>query len=95
MNFYVYILTNYTNTVLYIGVTNHLIRRVYEHKQKFVSSFTSKYKINKLVYYEIFDDIKTAIEREKKLKNLVRRKKIDLISKMNSKWQDLYYEIIK
>ena len=88
-------MSNKSNTVLYIGITNNLIKRTYEHKQKFVSSFTSKYKINKLVYYEVFDDIKNAIEREKKLKNLVRRKKIDLINEMNPHWQDLYYEIIK
>lgn len=68
-DYYVYILTNKTNKVLYIGVTNDLLRRVNEHKQKIVRGFTSKYNVNKLVYYEYTDDIWSALEREKQLKN--------------------------
>jgi len=92
--FYVYILTNKTNTVLYIGVTNNLIRRTFEHKNKLVDGFTKKYNITKLVYFEIFEDPKTAIKREKTLKNLVRRKKDKLITEKNPQWEDLYEEIL-
>ncbi len=92
--YYVYIATNKTNTVLYIGVTNNLIRRVFEHKHKMVSSFTSKYNITKLVYYEVFNDINEAIKREKQLKGGSRKKKMDLIKKMNPTLKDLYEEII-
>jgi putative endonuclease len=67
--FYVYIITNKWNRVLYVGVTNDLIRRIYEHKEKLVDSFSNKYNLNKLVYYEIFDDPENAIRREKRLSN--------------------------
>jgi len=87
-------MTNFTNTVLYVGITNNLIRRVYEHKEKFVDGFTKKYNVTKLVYYEIFESSREAINREKAIKNLVRRKKIALIVKMNSHWKDLYGEIV-
>ena len=87
-------MTNFTNTVLYVGITNNLIRRVYEHKEKFVDGFTKKYNVTKLVYYEIFESSREAINREKAIKNLVRRKKIALIEKMNSHWKDLYGEIV-
>ena len=90
---YIYILTNKNNTVLYTGVTSDLKRRVYEHKQKFVKSFTSKYNIDKLVYYEAFDDIYNAITREKQIKAGSRQKKIDLINRRNEKWADLYEKI--
>ena len=93
--FYVYIATNYNNTVLYIGITNNLIRRMYEHKNKSVSSFTSKYNIFKLVYYEIYDDPETAIRREKQLKAGSRAKKLKLIKSQNPKFKDLYEEIIR
>ena len=86
---YIYIMTNFRNTTLYIGVTNNLIRRVYEHKNKMIDGFTKRYNLNKLAYYEIFNDIKTAIEREKQLKNFSRQKKIDLIKLMNPDWKDL------
>lgn len=91
---FVYILTNAHNTTLYIGVTNNLLRRTFEHKEKFNSGFTKKYNLTKLVYYEIFSDIDNAILREKKLKGGSRQSKIDLINKFNPEWQDLYEKII-
>lgn len=92
--YYVYIATNKINTVLYTGVTNNLIRRMYEHKNKFISGFSSKYNICKLIYYEIFNDINEAIKREKQIKAGSRKKKIELIKKINSEFKDLYHEII-
>lgn len=92
-NFYVYILTNKHNTVLYTGVTNDLKRRVYEHKMKLNKGFTKRYNINKLVYFEHFTRIKHAIEREKQIKAGPRKKKIQLIESMNEEWRDLYEEI--
>lgn len=86
----VYILSNKSNTVLYTGITNNLKRRVFEHKQKKVEGFTKKYNVNKLVYFEVYNDPKTAIEREKQIKNLLRKKKELLINKNNSDWFDLY-----
>ena len=91
--YYVYIMTNKRNTVLYIGVTNDLRRRVYEHKEKLVDGFTKKYNITKLVYYEIFLDPENAIMREKHLKAGSRQKKIDLINQMNKEWRDLYEQL--
>jgi len=91
--YYVYIMTNRKNTVLYIGVTNNLIRRIYEHKEKLVDGFAKKYNITKLVYYEVFEDIENAISREKQLKAGSRQKKIDLIDRMNRGWRDLYGEL--
>jgi putative endonuclease len=91
--YYVYIMTNKNNTVLYTGITNDLKRRVYEHKEKFVSGFTKKYHVTKLVYYEVFEDPENAILREKKIKAGSREKKIGLINIMNKKWRDLYEEI--
>jgi len=88
--YYIYIMTNKRNTVLYTGVTNHLRRRIYEHKEKIVGGFTKKYNVNKLVYYEIFDDIENAILREKQIKAGSRGKKIELIKNMNPEWKDLY-----
>lgn len=82
------------NTVLYTGVTSNLIKRVYEHKSKFVEGFTKKYNITKLVYYEVFDDIRNAIIREKQIKGGSRKKKLNLINGMNKNWNDLYYELI-
>jgi len=90
---YVYILTNSADKVLYIGVTSNLIKRIYEHKNKFVEGFSRKYNLTKLVYYEISDDIYSAITREKQLKGLLRSKKNDLIQSMNPNWADLYYKI--
>jgi len=88
--YYVYIMTNSRNTVLYTGVTNDLKRRVYEHKEKLVSGFTRKYSITKLVYYEVLEDIENAILREKQIKGGSRHKKIRLINSMNRGWNDLY-----
>jgi putative endonuclease len=92
--YYIYILTNQYNTVFYVGVTNNLTRRVYEHKNKLVKGFTSKYNINKLVYYEVFSDVRDAIYREKQIKSWNRKKKIEMIKKFNPEWKDLYEEII-
>ena len=89
MQYYVYILTNKSNKALYIGVTNNLQRRVYEHKEKLIEGFTSKYNVNKLVYYETIIDVKVAIEREKTLKKWARKKKDWLIEQNNSDWRDL------
>ncbi len=91
---FIYILTNNQNTTLYIGVTNNLLRRIFEHKEKFNAGFTKKYNLTKLVYYEIFCDIDSAILREKKLKGGSRQKKIDLINNFNPDWEDLYEKII-
>ncbi|MDA8170032.1 MAG: GIY-YIG nuclease family protein [Nitrospiraceae bacterium] len=91
--YYVYILTNKTNKVLYTGVTNNLKRRIYEHKEKLVDGFTKKYNLCKLAYYEIFDNAENAIIREKQIKGGPRNKKIGLIEKMNPEWKDLYEDL--
>ena len=92
--YYIYILSNFTKTVLYAGVTDNLVKRVYQHKQKLVDGFTAKYHVDRLVYYEIFQDPETAITREKTIKNLVRRKKNALIDTFNPAWEDLYEKIL-
>ena len=86
-------MTNIRNTVLYVGVTNDLIRRVYEHKEKLASGFTKKYNIVKLVYYEVSDDIESAILREKQIKAGSRQKKVQLVNSTNKEWRDLYDEL--
>ena len=91
--YYVYIMTNKRNTVLYTGVTNDLKRRVYEHREKLVDGFTRKYIVTKLVYYEIFQDPENAIMREKQIKMGSRQKKIDLVNQMNKGWRDLYEQL--
>ena len=91
--YYVYIMTNKRNTVLYTGVTNDLRRRVYEHREKLVDGFTRKYNIIKLAYYEILEDAENAIIREKRLKAGSRQKKVDLINQMNKEWRDLYEQL--
>ena len=88
--YYLYIMTNNYNTVLYTGVTNDLQRRVYEHKEKIIEGFTKQYNITKLVYYEVFEDAYTAISREKQIKAGSRQKKIDLVNSINQEWRDLY-----
>ncbi|HLF72012.1 MAG TPA: GIY-YIG nuclease family protein [Dehalococcoidia bacterium] len=88
--YYVYILSNNAGNVLYTGVTNDLIRRVYEHRGKFVDGFTSRYNVIRLVYYEATDDVEGAITREKQIKAGPRRKKIELINALNPRWDDLY-----
>lgn len=90
---YIYILTTKNNKMLYIGVTNNLVRRVYEHKQGFLESFTKLFNIKKLVYYEQFPTIVEAIQREKVLKHWNREWKNRLINKSNPEWKDLYDEI--
>ncbi|SHF19896.1 GIY-YIG nuclease family protein [Chryseobacterium takakiae] len=91
---FIYIMTNKTNTVLYTGVTSNLPKRVREHKEKFFElSFTSKYNVNKLVYWESFQEIGDAIFREKQIKAGSRQKKIDLINSINPKWGDLTEDI--
>ena len=87
--YYVYILSNKYNTVIYTGITNNLERRLYEHKNKINQSFTSKYNIDKLVYFEETTDVKSAIQREKQIKGMSRRKKNRLIDFINPKWNDL------
>ena len=88
-DFYVYILTNWNNTVMYIGITNDLKRRLYEHKNKLVDGFTEKYNVTKLVYYEHTNDVHAAIAREKEIKKWHREKKNQLVMTMNPEWQDL------
>ena len=95
MNYYVYILTNKHGTVLYTGVTRDLVRRVYEHKNHVdQDSFTAKYNVTKLVYFEQTTDIRSAIEREKQIKSWSRDRKTSLIFEMNPKWGDLYNQIL-
>ena len=94
IQYYIYIMTNYDNSVLYVGVTNDLVRRVYEHKHKLVEGFSSRYSVNKLVYYEVALSAESAIAREKQLKAGSRKKKIELIVKENAEYRDLYNEII-
>jgi putative endonuclease len=90
--YYVYILSNFTNSTLYIGVTNDLKRRLYEHKNKLFPGFTEKYNVNKLVYFEKATDVKSAIQREKNLKKWKRSWKEALIMKTNPKFEDLSKE---
>lgn len=87
--YYIYIMTNQRNTVLYTAITNNLQKRIWQHKNKIVKGFTKQYNINKLVHYEIYNDPETAIGREKQIKAGSRKKKIDLIMKKNSKFRDL------
>ena len=91
--YYIYLMTNKRGSVIYTGVTNDLKRRVYEHKEKLVEGFTKKYNINKLVFYEIFEDVENAILREKQIKGGSRQKKVELINDMNKEWRDLYEEL--
>jgi len=86
--FYVYILANKNNRVLYVGVTNNLQRRLYKHKNKLIEGFTEKYNVNKLIYFEETESIKSAILREKEIKKWRREKKENLINTVNSKWED-------
>ncbi|MBI5475434.1 MAG: GIY-YIG nuclease family protein [Ignavibacteriales bacterium] len=88
-NFYIYLMTNWNNKVLYTGVTNNLERRIYEHKHKVVKGFTQKYNVNKLVYYEHTTNVYSAIQREKEIKKWRREKKNKLINSVNPEWKDL------
>jgi len=95
MNYYVYILSNDTDVAIYTGVTNNLLRRVYEHKNNLEpSSFTAKYNIHKLVYFEETSDIRAAVEREKQIKSWNRKRKNQLVETLNPKWEDLYSTIL-
>ena len=87
--YYVYFLTNWDDSVLYIGVTNNLPRRLHEHRNGLVDGFTKKYNVHKLVYYEYTNDVYSAISREKQLKKWTRAKKNDLVVKENPEWRDL------
>ena len=95
MHYYVYILTNSTNVTLYIGVTGNLQQRVFEHREHFdPDSFTAKYNLHKLVYFEETNDIRVALEREKQLKGWRRSKKNALVETMNPRWEDLYPNLL-
>jgi putative endonuclease len=91
---YVYILFNKSDGVLYTGITSDLIKRIFEHKSKVIKGFTQKYNVDKLGYYEIFEDIEQAILREKQIKAGSRKKKIELIESINPEWKDLYEDIL-
>ncbi len=90
---FIYIIANKNNTVLYTGVTSNLISRIYQHKEGLCKGFSKKYNLNKLVYYELYNDINLAIEREKQIKAGSRSKKEKLINKINHEWKDLYIEL--
>ncbi|MBI2602681.1 MAG: GIY-YIG nuclease family protein [Deltaproteobacteria bacterium] len=90
----VYILASRRNGTLYVGVTSHIVKRVWEHKNKSIEGFTAKYQVDKLVYYEHFDNMTNAIKREKRLKEWPRKWKLALIEKTNPSWLDLYEAII-
>lgn len=92
-NYFVYILTNKKNGTLYIGVTNDLKKRIYQHKRELVDGFTKKYGLKILVYYELFQDIESAIIREKRLKKWKRLWKLRIINEKNPQWKDLYEEL--
>jgi putative endonuclease len=90
---FIYLLTNSSNNVFYVGVTSNLIKRAYEHREKVIEGFSKRYNLNKLVYYEVFDLIEDAILREKQIKAGSRLKKIQLIESMNPSYKDLYNEL--
>ncbi len=92
--YFVYILASKKNGTLYVGVTNNLVRRVIEHKEKMIKGFTAKYGIDKLVYYETYKYVNDAIKREKALKEWHRKWKIRLIEKENKEWRDLFYDFV-
>ncbi len=95
MSYWVYILASQPGGTLYVGVTNDLVRRAYQHREGLVAGFTKKYKVKMLVYYEPYDDVTTAIQREKNIKHWSREWKIDLILSINPTWRDLYDEITR
>lgn len=91
--YYVYTLASARNGTLYTGVTSDLVKRVYEHKTKVVKGFSSRYNVNMLVHFEIYPDVRDALEREKEIKHFKRSWKLELIEKQNPQWKDLYLEI--
>ena len=93
--YYLYILANKKNGVLYIGVTSNIIQRVYQHKNSLVDGFTNKYHVTQLVYFEETEDVNEALKREKRLKKWNRAWKVELIEKTNPYWEDLYLSIIR
>jgi len=93
--YYVYFITNKTDSTIYVGVTNDLVRRIYEHKNKLLEGFSSRYNLCKLVYFEVYDSIEEAIKREKQIKAGSRQIKNELVNKSNLQWRDLYEEICK
>jgi len=92
--YFVYILSNFRRTVLYIGITDNLIKRVWQHKNSLVKGFSQRYHLHTLLYYEVFNDPTSAIEREKQIKGWTRRKKDELIMEFNPELRDLYADII-
>ncbi|MEK7125558.1 MAG: GIY-YIG nuclease family protein [Patescibacteria group bacterium] len=93
--FYVYIMASQRNGTTYIGVTNNLTRRVYQHRNGLVEGFTKEYKVNRLVYFEEYSDIREALPREKQLKRWKRSWKIELVEKNNPTWRDLYNDLLR
>ena len=93
-NYYVYIVSNKPRGTLYIGMTNNLVRRVYEHRDGLIDGFTRKYNLKRLVYFEVFNRVEDAIHREKRLKKWNRQWKIELIEKVNPAWIDLYEQLV-
>lgn len=91
---YVYILANKRNGTLYVGVTSDITKRIYEHKNNLIEGFSKRYNVHQLVYYEVHDNIESAILREKQIKKWNRRWKLRLIEEMNPEWRDLYQEIV-
>jgi putative endonuclease len=91
-HYYVYIITNNYNTVLYTGITNNMVRRSYEHKQGSIPGFCSKYNVHKLVYFEMFSHVNDAINREKQIKGYRREKKNNLINNFNPEWKELFQD---
>ncbi|HPR53288.1 MAG TPA: GIY-YIG nuclease family protein [Deltaproteobacteria bacterium] len=91
---YVYILANKRNGTLYVGVTSDITKRIYEHKNNLIEGFSKRYNVHELVYYEVHDNIESAILREKQIKKWNRRWKLRLIEEMNPEWRDLYQEIV-
>ncbi|HAE62110.1 MAG TPA: GIY-YIG nuclease [Eubacteriaceae bacterium] len=89
-NCYVYIITNNNNSVIYIGVTNDIYRRIYEHKNKLIPGFSKRYNLHKLIYLEYYNQIEDAIFREKQIKKFSRLKKEELINKLNPNWIDIF-----
>ncbi len=93
-NYYVYIVTNKPRGTLYVGMTNNLVRRGYEHRNGLIDGFTKKYKLKRLVYFEVFNCVEDTILREKRLKKWNRQWKIELIEKVNPEWIDLYEQLV-
>ena len=93
MSYYTYILTNKRHGTFYVGVTNDLQRRIFEHKEAMVAGFTKKHELKMLVYYEVYEDVLDAIAREKLMKKWKREFKIDAVEKNNPRWEDLYFQL--